>query len=440
MSDEEDQTEDDLEMDDSFDEDGLDDEPSFDDFGQENTIGDLWRNNPLVKVGVIFVGGAIIFGTILMLGGEKEAKSPSYVPAGPEVTSTPGTEETSPKYVDAINEYNENQVEIATKTGESALPIPVEPPVGQIPTESNRSDEEDPLQRWRRLQEERRQESNTQAEIDNSAEIEAQQAANSARNDAIQAMADVMSQQMQSVLENQSGPVSVATLQVTDPRIFDPPPEDEDGNGGSGGASGSSNNGSNGNSNEDESAQIILIPAGEIEYAQLITEANSDSPGPVLAQIASGPLIGSRLLGSFEKQNEVLTLSFNTIVIDGIATSVDAVALDPDTTLPGLATEVDRRIFQRVILPMAAEFVQGAAQAVADSGRLTVTIQGETVSEQSEDANTDQEIASGIEEAGEELSDILEEMGGTIEVLVRIESGTPMGILFLQPVVQESSI
>ena len=87
-----------------------------------------------------------------------------------------------------------------------------------------------------------------------------------------------------------------------------------------------------------------------------------------------------------------------------------------------------------------SNFVEGAAQAIADSGRLTVTIQGETVAQEEGEADNQQEIASGIEEAGKELGDILEEEGGEIEVLIRIESGTPMGLLFLEPVIQDSNI
>ena len=52
----------------------------------------------------------------------------------------------------------------------------------------------------------------------------------------------------------------------------------------------------------------ILIPAGTIEYAQLVLEANTDAPGPVLADIMSGPLAGSKLLGSFTSTDDYLIL------------------------------------------------------------------------------------------------------------------------------------
>ena len=151
----------------------------------------------------------------------------------------------------------------------------------------------------------------------------------------------------------------------------------------------------------------------------------------------SGPLKGNRILGSFEPQDSYLTLNFDTIVIDGEALTIDAVALDVDTTLPALATEVDRRYFKRIFLPAAAAFIEGFAEAVAESGRTTITIEGETVAEEEEEASDEQEIASGIEEVGTELGEILDEMAEDTEVLIRVEAGTPFGLLFVEPVLSD---
>lgn len=85
---------------------------------------------------------------------------------------------------------------------------------------------------------------------------------------------------------------------------------------------------------------------------------------------------------------------------------------------------------------MAAAFVEGAAQAIAESGLTTITISGDTVASETEESSQDQEVASGVEEAGQELREILEETADDTEVLVRIEAGTPMGILFIQPVLK----
>ena len=102
--------------------------------------------------------------------------------------------------------------------------------------------------------------------------------------------------------------------------------------------------------------------------------------------------------------------------------------------MPGVATEVDKRYFRRVILPTAAAFIEGLTEAISESGSTTVTSQGETVSEEQEDLDSDQEVASGIAEAGEEIGEILDEMAEQTKTLIRVEVGTPIGILFVEPV------
>ena len=178
-----------------------------------------------------------------------------------------------------------------------------------------------------------------------------------------------------------------------------------------------------------------MIPAGTIEYAQLITEANTDVPGPILAEIVTGSLKGAKLIGTFEETYNYLTLNFNTLVIDGVDYGADAVAIDPETTLPGMATDINRRYFARVILPVAAEFITGFSSAVAASGNTTITIAGDSVTETTTNTNgNDQEVALGISRAGEELASILSEARENTPQLLRVRAGTPMGIFFVSAV------
>ena len=184
----------------------------------------------------------------------------------------------------------------------------------------------------------------------------------------------------------------------------------------------------------------ILVPAGDIEYAQLVLEANSDVDGsPVLAYLASGPLSGSKLLGKFEVKDEYLVLTFNTIVTDGIAQSINAVALDPDTTLPALATDVDHHYLTRIILPAAAAFISGFSGAVGDSGSTTVTVDGGAAVESSLAKDSRQEIFKGLEEAGNKISEIIDDKAKNTDPTVKVAAGTPMGILFLEPVTDENN-
>jgi len=98
-----------------------------------------------------------------------------------------------------------------------------------------------------------------------------------------------------------------------------------------------------------------------------------------------------------------------------------------------MATEVDHRYLRRIILPTAAAFIEGAAEAVAETGRTSVSVSGDVVTEETEGTDLKEQLATGIEEAGAQLSDIIDEMNQDVETLVIIEAGTPMGLLFLEP-------
>lgn len=418
------------------DDDALDfDDTGFDEFdGSEggNTLGDLWRNNPAFKIGVVVVGFIVVIIIITMLSGDKEQSVQSRLPNAPDVAARPGDQGDSPAYIEALVDENTERFEQAYSSGGSAIPTPINTPDPILSLADRAEEEEDPLQRWRRLQElQLRKERKAQEEETARNLALAGQGFNEVtgpspeeianRNNALQAMADSMAAQMQSILDNNST-VQVSSMYFTGPEYLEQLAFQEEAEAQAAAAE----------TEQEAAGQKTLVPAGQIAYAQLITEANSDVPGPVLAEIMSGPLRGSRMLGSFQVQKELLSLQFNTVVIDEVSYGIDAIALDPGTTLAGMATDVDHHYLKRIVLPMAAAFIEGTADAIANTGRTDITIQGETVSTEEEAADNEQQIATGITEAGSELSEILDDMAGDLEVTVIVASGTPMGVLFTQ--------
>lgn len=422
---------DDFESDD-FDLDGFDD--GFDDLNSEQgTLGDLWRNNPFVKIGVILFVLALIIGLFILFGGKKEDPVRSRIASISDVTETPGTDQVSETMRTAIEEDNTRRLEEALRNDESTVPMPVTTGRGQIPFELEKPEEEDPLERWRRLQEEKIERAAQQPVPErNEPDVDT-------RTPAINELSKAMSQQMESILNNQgikgANIKNIAKLEFLegltkkqrDLEAAERKRQSEllasrgDGNG-----------------RDDDDDNAILLPAGTIEYAQMLTEANTDVPGPILAQIVTGPFKGARIIGSFEESYDYLTLNFDTIVLDGVDYSANGVAIDTKTTLPGLATDIDRRYFKRVILPMAAEFISGFAEAVSDSGTTTVTVSGDTTTETtSNDRDNDQEVASGIATAGRELSSVIQEIKENNPPLLRVRAGTPIGILFVESVTND---
>ncbi len=413
-------------LDNDLDVENFDDGTGFDDYSKKGSLGDMWRNNPMVKIGVILAGFAIVIGGIVLFGGKPEEIPVSTTTSPKDVNEAPGTSEVSQSMRESIEEANMQNLEDATRAGGSAIPIPVTPAKGVMPVPVDEASGEDPLERWRRMQEERirQQEMLAQAKPP-----QVQQAPPvDTKTPAVNALSQSMMSQMQAILQNQALPTTkfkkitdvdflaekeqkrLETAQLQQQMVA-----------------------TSSNSNIDQ-VENILLPAGTIEYGQILIEANTDAPGPILAQIYTGPLKGARLLGSFQSTDHYITLTFNMVIIDGINYPVEAVAIDPDTTLPGVITEIDHRYFKRIILPMAGEFVSGLADAVSESGTTTVIIRGDTVSESESDKTNEQEVASGISAAGEELSEILKDEADATKPMLRVASGTPVGILFLGPV------
>lgn len=418
-----------------FDDENIDlEDDSFEDFDKsEKSLGDLWQSNPLIKFGTLGVAALAVFGAVFYFGQEPVQTGPSVLPQGSDVSAPPGTEEASPNYIEAVEEENEARIEQAFSQGGSALPTPIETPQERLSVPREEVEKEDPLQRWRQLQEERLERELQQAQT---APIQTVQSTE-VQSETLESLASAFSAQMQAMLERRYR-ASVQSQTYTNPRVFfeqlngTPGEQNISGDGGNVNGDGFFTDG------ELEDFQNVLLPAGEILYAQLLLEANSDIPGPILAQVVSGPLAGGRLIGSFSVEEEYMILRFQTLVLDGISISVDSIAINPDTTLTALATDVDHRYLQRIIFPTAAAFLEGAANAISESGRTTITVSGDTVTESTEEADNDQEFASGLTEASDEIRDILDDMAD-VEPLIRVEAGTPMGILFLQPVIEDEN-
>lgn len=407
--------------------DSLESDSGFDDYSKKGTLGDLWRNNPMVKVGVIFAAFVVIVAGVILFGGRNDPLPSSRVTSPSDLTEAPGSAEVSANYAQAIEEENTRRIEEALRQSESAVPMPVEPPKGTIPLQMDPTDQEDPLDRWRRMQEERIQQ---QQIVEQEVDVGTPPPAPDTKTPAVNALAQAMSMQMESVLANQQIKAphvrSITTMSYLEALEEKKRAAREAETARRQALMGSPTG----------PVENIIIPAGTIEYAQLITEANTDAPGPVMAQIASGPLAGSRLIGAFQATDNYITLQFSTVVIDGVAEGANAVAIDPNTTLPGMVTEIDRRYFKRIILPAAGAFVEGLTRAISDSGQTSIYIDGGNVVQSTNNRSNREEVASGISEAGKELRDILEDEADATRPMLRIAAGTPIGVMFITPVIE----
>lgn len=427
-------------MNDDLDDSVANESEGFDEFSKKSGFSEKIKGSPAAKVGIVLVAVAAIIGVMMTFGDGEKAVDPSSLPQGSEISSAPGATEASPAYIEAVEEQNQKTLEDAIKKGDSAIPVPTESQETRLDMPEQEEKTEDPLHRWRQLQEERvERDLQEQEAVEAVTVLDSQQQA-----DALKQMADSMTEQIQSVLsktveqrkfsyvglikqkESTSGVSGSAVPQPGQPGAGSPSS-----------ASSKVKGGDSGNGEERE----MIIPSGEIEYAQTLIEANSDIQGPVLAQMLTGPLKGSRLIGTFSvAEEDYLIVTFTTAVLNGKEYSISATALDPDTSLGGMATDVDHRYFRRIVMPAAAAFVKGFATAVAETGRTDVIVSGGTsggtVTSETEEADDEERVATGIKEASTEISEIIKDYGD-VETLVVIKAGTPMGVLFTSAVYSE---
>lgn len=120
-----------------------------------------------------------------------------------------------------------------------------------------------------------------------------------------------------------------------------------------------------------------LARACDVFLASTLVTNDSDTPRPVVAQIRSGPLEGTRLLGAFESNGDSThyIVQFSAMFLpDGTEVPVSAYAVDARQKSLTVRTDLDRRLFARYALRVAAAFVSGVGEALSDSGTSLIDL------------------------------------------------------------------
>lgn len=113
----------------------------------------------------------------------------------------------------------------------------------------------------------------------------------------------------------------------------------------------------------------VVMPAMRWVTGRTVIATNSDSGGPVVAEITSGPLAGDRVKGTAQKHEDRLTVTLNELTLrDGRTVPVNAMLMAPDSKETAVASSVDHHYIPRIVLPTLAAGIQGLGQALALSG------------------------------------------------------------------------
>jgi intracellular multiplication protein IcmE len=188
-----------------------------------------------------------------------------------------------------------------------------------------------------------------------------------------------------------------------------------------------------------DQSKITLPLSGKILYAELVGRANSDVPGPVIAKILQGEYAGATLIGSFKTAREHLVISFDKMTVEKTANgeeinetvAIDAVAVDTSNIGTGLATSVDRHLFQKLAIGFTSAFAQGLGDAISDKGSTTINTTNGTITTRNGDLNTEEQLLSAGGQAIARGGDILDSEFGNRPTTIIVEGGTAIGVLFL---------
>lgn len=176
---------------------------------------------------------------------------------------------------------------------------------------------------------------------------------------------------------------------------------------------------------------LPAIRAGDVVLASTIITNDSDTPGPVVVELQSGSLKGTRLIGGFEpnQANTHMLIEFKTAVLpDGSQVPVSAYAVDPRQKSLAVRSDIDRRLFQRYAPRVAAAFVQGLGEVLSNPGS-TIVGAANTVTVTSPAATFEQGVYGGLAEVGGSLADELASSAPK-GPLISLKSRQIIGVLF----------
>lgn len=187
-----------------------------------------------------------------------------------------------------------------------------------------------------------------------------------------------------------------------------------------------------------DATKKVAIKAGTILHAVMLTSVNSDEPGPILAQITTGPYAGGRLIGKFElaKEAEKIVVTFSTLTMQNADKSfqISGYAVDPTTARTALASDVDHHYLERYGLFSAATFLKGYSQALTQSGStqtISAGAAGVSATTTYPTLTTKQIALTALGSVGGEVSQPLKD-GLKRPPTVTLNTGTEIGILVMQ--------
>ena len=181
----------------------------------------------------------------------------------------------------------------------------------------------------------------------------------------------------------------------------------------------------------------VLISAGKAIYGLNKLAVSSDQNGAVVVTAESGPIAGDEMIGSFQtKGNRLVVVLQSLTLANGQQEPINALVISPDSMETAVATSVDQHYVARFALPVAAAFVQGLGQAIAESNTTSQVsaLGGVTAFTH---LNTGQILGVAAGTAGQQAGQTLARMAPSGPT-VKLAAGANVGVIFLSDLLDTS--
>ncbi|MCA1795873.1 MAG: DotG/IcmE/VirB10 family protein [Desulfobacteraceae bacterium] len=175
------------------------------------------------------------------------------------------------------------------------------------------------------------------------------------------------------------------------------------------------------------------VKPGDVFYSVTRETLNSDAPGTKMttAEILSGKLKGYRVVGSFVRENKFLVVRYSKIVSpDDTVYDIEGFAVDPTTKSAGVRSNVDHHYLSRWGGLVAASFLQGFGEAVANSGVSANNSWGDAIVTTTPDYNAEDQAWIAAGKVGEVMSSKASKNFDR-DPTVTLNEGLPIGVLII---------
>ena len=179
----------------------------------------------------------------------------------------------------------------------------------------------------------------------------------------------------------------------------------------------------------DSTLGLPAVRPGDGFYGRAVYAVNSDYPGPVVIELLEAPLAGAVVTGEFALVGERVVLKLSRLDWGGVSVPVDAWGVGLDCACFGVAGEVDRHWFSRVLLPGAVRFAEGFLAALGRPDERLV-VDGDVRYERR--GSTDREaLFAGLGAAAGRVGEVWLE-GAPAGPTVRVPRDTELVVMFAQ--------